>query len=164
MSLNQTLLPEFDLEMASLRKTLLRVSPEKFDAKPHPKSWTMLQLALHLTEIAQWTAFMMSTDGLDIGVPFDRPAPPTDNDELIRRLDKNIAETRTALEAATDEQLMAPWTLRMGDHVIFTLPKIAVHRSTVMNHMIHHRGQLCVYFRLNEIPVPGLYGPSADEQ
>jgi uncharacterized damage-inducible protein DinB len=163
MSLSQSLLPEFDQEMKSTRRTLERVPSGKSSWQPHPKSMTLGRLATHIAEMPSWTTMTAHTDELDLGaMPYD-PLTLGSAEEIVALFDKNVAEAREALLGVSDEELMKPWTFRMGDHVIFTLPKIAVLRGMVMNHVIHHRGQLTVYLRLNDVPVPGLYGPSADE-
>ena len=163
MSIAQSILPEFDQEMANTRKMLERVPEDKFSYKPDPKSMSMGRLAAHVAEMPGWGVFTMQMDSLDLAgnlTAFN----PANRAELLAGFDKNIAEARAAIAAASDDAFMRPWTLKMGDHVIFTMPRIAVIRSMVMNHVIHHRAQLSVYFRLNGVPVPGMYGPSADEQ
>jgi uncharacterized damage-inducible protein DinB len=167
MPINQALLPEFDHEMANTRKTIERVPDEKLSWRPHEKSMTMARLAGHLAEMPQWISETMQKDSLDVSPPGGqqyKPFEPKSVKEILDHFDKNIAAARKALEAATDEQFMKPWTLLSGGKTIFTLPKAGVVRSMVMNHIIHHRGQLTVYLRLNGAPVPALYGPSADER
>ncbi len=163
MPINQSLLPEFDQEMANTRKTLERVPMDKTDWKPHPKSGTMGWLAKHVAELPGWVDMTMKTESLDIGGPFDPPKPMATREELLAFFDKGRDEARAAIAAATDEQMMVPWTLLDKGKTIVTMPRVAVLRGFVMNHMIHHRAQLGVYLRLNDIPVPGMYGPSADE-
>lgn len=162
MSIAQSLLPEFDQEMAGTRTTLERVPEDKFSYQPDPKSMTMGRLAAHVAEMPGWGVFAMKGDSLDLAGDF-KPFTPKNRAELLAGFDKNIAEARAAIAAGSDEAFMQPWSLKMGDQVLFTMPRIAVIRSMVMNHTIHHRAQLTVYFRLNGVPVPGLYGPSADE-
>lgn len=166
MSISQALLPEFDQEMASTRKTLERVPDDKMGWRPHPKSFPMGTLARHVAQLPGWMTVTIKQDELDI---VDAPGypPPEENTRkaLLELFDKNVAEARTALAGVSDETLMKPWTLLVGGgHKAFTFPKIAVLRSFVMNHLIHHRAQLGVYLRLNDVAVPGLYGPSADER
>jgi uncharacterized damage-inducible protein DinB len=123
----------------------------------------MGRLAGHLAELGGWTNATIEADELDFSkIPY-APFIPTSTAELVAKLDEIVAKARPVLAAATDADMMKPWTLRMGDTVYFTMPKVAVLRSFVMNHMIHHRAQLGVYLRLNDVPVPGTYGPSADE-
>jgi uncharacterized damage-inducible protein DinB len=162
--MNQALLPEFDHEMENTRKTLERVPLENANWKPHEKSPTMIWLASHVANIAIWGQITMPSDSLDLAnPPFEKPNTPESTAELIAFFEKNRDAARAAIAAAADEDFMKPWTLKNGSHTIFTMPRVAVLRSFVMNHMIHHRAQLIVYLRLNNVPVPGLYGPSADE-
>jgi uncharacterized damage-inducible protein DinB len=162
MSLSQSLLPEFDMEMSNTRKALARCPTDKFDWAPHVKSFTMGKLATHLATLPAWTNTTIDTSELDLALPFDQPKPAT-TEELLALFDKNVAEARAALAGAADETFFQPWALRNGEHTIFSMPKIAVMRGFVLNHIIHHRGQLTVYLRLNDIPVPSIYGPTADE-
>lgn len=166
MNLSQSLLPEFDMEMANTRKTLERVPDGKFDWKPHAKSGTFSWLANHVSNLPNWATITVNTDSLDIA-PKDGSTmsftPATNAKELVAAFDKNAAEARAAIEGASNEQLMKNWSLLKGGETILTMPKVAVLRGFVMNHLIHHRGQLTVYLRLNDIPVPAIYGPSADE-
>ncbi|MFN7993131.1 MAG: DinB family protein [Bryobacteraceae bacterium] len=165
--MSQSLLPEFDHEMANTRKTLERVPEDKFGWAPHPKSMTVGRLATHLAEMAAWTEPTLKQESLDFappGAPPYQPKTASSRAEMLELFDKNAAAARAAIAETPDPHWMAPWTLYMGGQVIFTLPRIAVIRGMILNHMIHHRGQLSVYLRLNDIPVPALYGPSADEQ
>jgi uncharacterized damage-inducible protein DinB len=166
MPLSSALLPEFDQEMASTRKTLERVPEAKFAWKPHEKSGAMGWLAAHIGSLPGWVVMTLKQDSLDLapgGVQVQPPPPPKNSKELLATFDKNVKEARAALAAATDADLMKPWSLLNNGAVLMTLPKAAVVRSFVMNHLIHHRAQLGVYLRLNNIPVPAIYGPSADE-
>ena len=162
MSISDTLLPEFDQEMSNTRRALERVPLDKADWKPHQKSMALGRLAIHLAELPGWVATTVNSDELDFSTGYN-PAKAANTEELLALFDKNVAAARAALAGAGDEAWHKPWTLRNGEHKIFTLPKIAVHRAFVMNHVIHHRGQLTVYLRLNDVPVPSIYGPSADE-
>jgi uncharacterized damage-inducible protein DinB len=162
MSISDSLLPELDQEMSNTRRALERVPMDKADWKPHQKSMALGRLAIHLAELPGWASTTVTTDELDFSTGYN-PATVANTEELLALFDKNVSAARAALAGAGDEIWHKPWTLRNGDHVIFTLPKIAVHRSFVMNHVIHHRGQLTVYLRLNDVPVPSIYGPSADE-
>lgn len=164
MSLLQSLLPEFDHEMAGTRKTLERVPWEKRDWRPHDKSYTLGQLATHLGEVVSWGSFTLATDELDFATFDYTPPEHASVAELLDAFDRACAESRAAIAAADDATAMAIWTLRQGEQVMFALPKIAVLRSFVMSHNVHHRAQLGVYLRLLDVPVPALYGPSADEQ
>ncbi|HXU08092.1 MAG TPA: DinB family protein [Blastocatellia bacterium] len=166
MSISQSLLPEFDQEMANTRKTLERVPTDKFDWKPHQKSFAMGALATHLATLPSWAAITIEKDSIDIapqGEPPPKAEPCNSTEELLARFDGHIATARAAIAGASDEDLLKPWTLIAGGKTIFTLPRIAALRSFVMNHNVHHRAQLGVYLRLNDIAVPSIYGPSADE-
>ena len=166
MAISDSLLPEFDQEIAGARRTLERVPADKFDWRPHPKSGTMVWLAGHLANLPSWAPLTINRDELDMapeGEPLDPPTPPADTAELVATFDRCAAEARAAIAGASDADLMQPWTLLSNGRTLMTLPKAAVLRSFVMNHLIHHRAQLGVYLRLNDIPVPSIYGPSADE-
>jgi uncharacterized damage-inducible protein DinB len=166
MTISQSLLPEFDREMTNTRKCLERAPEDKFDWKPHPKSLTIRRLAGHLAHLPSWAVMAIGQDSIDImppGAPPPRSPEPESRTALLEVFDKNVAEARAALAGASDEHLLKGWTLLKGGQEIFTLPRVAMLRGFVMNHLIHHRAQLCVYFRLNDVPVPALYGPSADE-
>lgn len=148
--------------MQNTRRTLERVPYDKADWKPHTKSMAMGPLARHVAMLPGMGVPVLTTAELDLGG--ERPqATVTSTEELLKLFDRNVAATRKALAGAEDTGFKAPWTLRAGDRVIFTLPRLAAWRTFVMNHGIHHRAQLGVYLRLNDIPVPGIYGPSADE-
>jgi uncharacterized damage-inducible protein DinB len=167
MSLSEMLLPEFDQETAGLRRTLERIPEDRFMWKPHEKSWTLGGLATHLANLPSWTAMTLTQSELDLepeGQPAPRVTPLTTRDEVLSVFDKNVAEARAALAGADDATFGEPWTLLQAGKKIFTMPKGAVLRSFVFNHLVHHRAQLGVYLRLNDIPVPALYGPSADEE
>ena len=166
MRLSETMLPEFDHEMTNTRKTLERVPEDKFDWKPHPKSTTMGGLATHLANIPTWAVHAINLDSLDLAPPGGPPMrvePAASTAEVLERFDRAVAAAREAISSASNEELLKPWTLLSGGNTILTLPRVAVVRSFVMNHNIHHRAQLGVYLRLNDVPVPSIYGPSADE-
>ena len=166
MKISEMLLPEFDQEMAGTRKTLARCPENKFSFQPHPKSFTMISLATHIANMVGWTNDVIQKDSFDFappGAPPYKEEPVTTSADLLERFDKAVAAARTAIAGATDEQFMAPWSLLQGGQTLFTMPRIVCIRSFVMNHTIHHRAQLSVYLRMNDIPVPALYGPSADE-
>ena len=166
MGLSEALLPEFDNEMASTRKTLERVPLDKSDWKPHEKSMAMGGLATHLSNIPTWAVFTIDQDSLDLA-PGGKPLPNAElaksQQELLATFDDNVAKARAAIAGASDADFFKPWSLLTNGNTILTLPKVAVLRSFVMNHLIHHRAQLGVYLRLNDIAVPSIYGPSADE-
>ncbi|HYL45907.1 MAG TPA: DinB family protein [Candidatus Limnocylindrales bacterium] len=165
MALNQALLPEFDNEMANTRKTLERAPDSKWEFKPHPKSGTLGWLANHVAMMPGWAASMFQTDSFDVAPGGKQVQMPNGKNrkELLAIFDEGAKQAHAGLAASTDEQLMKPWSLLQNGQPIFTMPRIAVYRSMIMNHLIHHRAQLCVYYRMNDVAVPGLYGPSADE-
>ena len=167
MALKELLLPEFDQEMANTRKTLERVPEQKLGWKPHVKSYTMGSLASHLANIPSWVAMTFNQDSLDVapkdGTTYTTPQAGSSK-ELLEFFDKNVAVARAVIAATGDEQYGKPWTLLAGGQTLLTMPKMAVLRSFVLNHNVHHRAQLGVYLRLNDLPVPAIYGPSADEQ
>lgn len=163
MTMSQTLLPEFDREMQSTRKALERVPDEKFDWKPHAKSMSMSRLATHLAELPGFVSGIIGTEGMDLDKRDYKPVTTANNTELLALFDKNVAAAHEAIAGATDDHLRQPWHMIYGQKKIFDAPRAAALRSLAMNHLIHHRGQLTVYLRLNDIAVPGIYGPSADE-
>jgi uncharacterized damage-inducible protein DinB len=163
MSIAQSLLPEFEHEFATLRKTLERIPDGRWDYTPHAKSMNLGRLSGHLAELGGWVNATLEKDELDFAKEPYAPFTPTSTAGLVAKLDATVAKARVALAGASDTDLMKPWSLRQGEQIFFTMPKIAVLRSFVMNHMIHHRAQLGVYLRLNDVPVPSTYGPSADE-
>ncbi|MGH7654457.1 MAG: DinB family protein [Gemmatimonadaceae bacterium] len=167
MAIRDALLPEFDTEMASTRKVLERVPIEKADYKPHAKSGSLGWLAWHVADLPHWVVETVNKEELDFAPPgAPRPAPPKvdSRDTLLASFDEKVAAARTAIAGASDDHLAKTWTLKAGGKTIFSMPRSMVLRSFVMNHMIHHRAQLGVYLRLNDVPVPGMYGPSADEK
>ena len=166
MSISQALLPEFDHEVATTRKVLDRLPEDKYGWKPHEKSFTAGRLASHIAEMGQWGSITMVTNFLDIAPDGKQAFPPLNaatKAELLGAFDKMMTESRAALAAASDETFMGSWTLKQNGQNLMTMPRVAVIRSFVMNHIIHHRGQLSVYLRLLDVPVPSIYGPSADE-
>ena len=166
MSIAESLLPEFDREMATTRRLLERVPDGQFDWKPHRKSMSLGRLSEHLGELAQWATMTIQHAGVDLAT-MARPAdhqPPATRRALLDAFDSHVAAARAALVGRTDAELMAPWTLSQGTQQFFTMPKAACLRTFVMNHLVHHRGQLSVYLRMLDVPLPSIYGPSADEQ
>lgn len=160
------LLPEFDQEMSKTRQMLERIPTDKLDFKPHEKSWRMAELASHIANMVGWTTETMKNTSFDVqppGAPPYKPPVAATSEELLAMFDESAKGAREALAGATDAALMQPWSLLMGGKPIFTMPRIACIRGFVMNHAIHHRGQLSVYLRLAGIPVPGMYGPSGDD-
>ncbi|HZQ91264.1 MAG TPA: DinB family protein [Terriglobales bacterium] len=164
MSVSQSLLPEFEQEMKSTRKTLERVPEDKFGWKPHDKSRTIGQLAAHLAEIPTWANGAIQKDWVDV-----KPVTPpprralTSRQEILDAFDRGVVALRDLVNSTADQSWMASWTLQASGKTLFTIPRVAMWRSFVMNHMIHHRAQLGVYLRINDVPLPSIYGPSADE-
>jgi uncharacterized damage-inducible protein DinB len=167
MTIAESILPEFEQEMTGTRKTLERIPEDKLDWKAHPKSNTIGWVSSHLAELPGWVEGTLTQDSWDInpvgGEPYRTPKA-TSRKQVLDIFDKNVAAARKAILATSDLAYMQPWSLLSGGQVILTMPRIAVIRSFVISHTIHHRAHLCVYLRLNDIPVPALYGPSGDEE
>src|SRR4051812_10773777 len=166
MAMKDALLPEFDHEMRTTRRVLERVPDADLTWKPHEKSFSIGQLAAHLANIPTWIGITCDLSVFDLATLGDdaRPKEPPSTVQLLRRFDENVTRARQKLVDQTDSALMSTWTLKQAGQEFFTMPKAAVLRSFVMNHSIHHRGQLSVYLRLRNVPVPSIYGPTADEQ
>ena len=166
MKISQTLLPEFDQEMKSTRKLLACVPDDKLNFKPHDKSMPLGRLAGHVAELPSWATHTIKLDSLDItpkpGEDFKAYAAPS-REDLLKTFDKNVSEAREAIANAGDEHLGKIWRLVFQGKDVIAMPRSAVLRFVVMNHLIHHRAQLGVYLRLNNVAIPGMYGPSADE-
>lgn len=166
MSYADSILPEFDEEMANTRKALERVPDDKLDWQPHPKSRTIGWNANHLAEIPGWVEGVMRGDSWDIAPagsePYRTPALGS-REAILASFDKNVAAARQALATADDAAMQDAWSLLMGGRTILSMPRAKVIRNFVLNHTIHHRAILLVYLRLNDIPIPGMYGPSGDE-
>ena len=166
MTYAETLLPEFDQEMANTRKVLERIPEDKLNWRAHPKSNTIGWNANHLADLVNWLAQALTRPSLDVAPVGGEPYPfpkLTSRREILDLFDRNVAAARTAITALRDEEMVQMWTLLRAGQPIFTMPRAAVVRGVVLNHLIHHRAHLCVYLRLNGIPVPGMYGPSGDE-
>lgn len=161
MSIAETLLPELDIEMATTRRVLERIPTEKGKWKPHPKSFSLGHLSQLVAMMPGWLTTTVREKEQNLGGA--SPYTYEKTEDLLKLFDKNVKESRKAIGAAKDSDFMVPWSLKHGDHVIFTLPRIAVVRQTI-NHLVHHRGQLTVYMRLIDVPVPSIYGPTADEK
>lgn len=162
MDFIERLLPEFDIETNNTRKILQTVPEGQFAWKPHAKSMSLGRLAGHVAEMPSWAVHTLEVDTLEL-TPAQKGFNPANHEELMHMFDQYVSQARSALARATDEQLRATWCLKLGSRVVIEMPRAAVIRSLVMNHMIHHRGQLSVYLRLLEVGIPGMYGPSADE-
>ena len=162
MAIADALLPEFDHEMTVTRKLLERVPEDKLDWKPHQKSMTLGRLAQHVATIPMWGSVTLNQTELDLGGN-QQAEVMTKRDQMLAAFDQHVAKTRAALVGRGDGELMTPWTLKRDGHTIFSMPRAAVWRSFVMSHLIHHRAQLGVYLRMHDVPLPSMYGPSADE-
>ena len=166
MSIADSLLAEFDQEMATTRKHLERTPAQHADWKPHAKSMALGALAAHLAEVPSWIAAILTRTELDLNPP-GGPAYASPKFESVPKLlaffDEQVKAGRAAIAVTVDKDFMVPWSLKSGGAVYFTMPRIVVMRSFVMNHLIHHRGQFTVYLRLKDVPVPQTYGPTADE-
>ncbi len=166
MPLAELLLPEFDEEMTATRRVLERVPDGKASWKPHPKSMTLGRLATLVAELPGWVVNTIARDELDIMPPGGPPLKFEALDRTSRILelfDRNAAAARAALATASDAEFQKPWAFKVGGRTVTTNPKFTVYRRTVLNHLVHHRGQLTVYLRLNGAAIPAVYGPTADE-
>lgn len=168
MNYVETTLAEFEVEMATTRRVLERVPDEKFDWKAHPKSNSIGWNANHVAEIPGWVEDTFLKTSWDFAPPDGQPGyilpEYKSREEVLAFFDKNVARGREVLRSIDESTLNDDWSLLQGGQVIFTMPRWQVMRIFVLNHLIHHRAFLCSYFRLNDIPVPAVYGPSADEQ
>ena len=166
MKMSELLAQEFEAEMAATRAVVSRVPFDQPGYTVHTKSMSMIRLATHVAQLCSWAEMMMNTPEFD----FSKVDPATfsydakSSDELVSMVEAAASKGAAALRAASDETLAGDWTLRSGAHVIFTMPRYMAFRRITMNHIIHHRGQLTVYLRLRDVPLPPTYGPSADEQ
>jgi len=166
MSISQSMLPEFDMEIANTRKTLERVPEGNPDFRPHPKSMAMGRLAGHLVEIPMWALMTLGRDEIDINPQSATPYAAYvmgSREAALDKFDEDVKQARALLAGTSDEAMMETWTLKNAGQTVMAMPRVAVMRSFVMNHMVHHRAQLGVYLRMNNVAVPSIYGPSADE-
>jgi uncharacterized damage-inducible protein DinB len=164
--IREALLPEFDQEMVNTRKVLERCPEDKFGWKAHPKCFSIGDVATHIATMTGWVVDTIEKDSFDIAPPGAPPYKPESigsRKELLERFDKNTVAARCAIAGASDERFAQTWSLLNGGQTLFSMPRITCIRSLVMNHLIHHRAQLGVYLRLNDVPLPAIYGPSADE-
>jgi len=167
MPMRDALLPEYDQEMATTRRLLERVPEDRLDWTPHPKSFTLQALLSHLVNIPSWIPMTLEQNVLDMAPEGQKPwtTPQlTSRDAWLAAFDANTALGRASLEKLEDAQLAEIWTLKAGAQTYFSAPKGGVLRGFALNHLIHHRAQLSVYLRLLDVPLPSIYGPSADEQ
>ena len=161
MTISEMLLPEFDQEMESTARLLECVPEEKLTWKPHEKSFTLGRLASHVAEMPGWAVNTITQDKLEL-TPGTKPFSAATKAELMEAFKANVSAAHEAIAGASDEDLAKTWSLIYGGQTVLSMPRAAVLRSVVMSHTIHHRGQLSVYLRLLDVPIPGMYGPSAD--
>jgi uncharacterized damage-inducible protein DinB len=165
VALKDALLPEFDHEMGKTRRLLERVPEADLAWQPHAKSFSLGQLVGHIANLPLWVDPALDLTVFDVSEIGDaaRPQAPPAIAALLKTFDANVKKARAKIDAQPDGALVAMWTMKQGEHELFTMPRIAVLRSFIMNHLIHHRGQLTVYLRLRDVPLPSIYGPTADE-
>ena len=162
MAIKDALLAEYDHEVGTTRKLLDRVPDAQLGWKPHDKSMSLGGLATHLSNIPNWTGTLLNESEFDVaGAPPNLQAKAS-RAEILEAFDASTRQARRSMDK-TDAEYLAPWTLKRGGQIMFTMPRIAAFRSFVLSHMIHHRGQLSVYLRVHNVPIPAIYGPSADE-
>lgn len=164
MAIVDSLVPEFDHEMATTRRLLELVPEARLDWKPHEKSRTLGELAGHIATMPFWCSAALGATFLDLDALEPPLSPPQSRAQLLDAFDKQLSTARAQLVGTIDPEMFVPWSLKKGDQEVFTMPRISVLRTFVMNHMVHHRGQLSVYLRLNDVPLPSIYGPTADER
>jgi uncharacterized damage-inducible protein DinB len=162
MAIKDGLLAEFDHEMGTTRKLLDRLPEDKFAWKPHEKSMSLGGLATHLANIPNWGGNILAETSFDLAMAPPNLAEKTSRGDVLTHFDEAVKGTRKLLDK-TDAELIALWTLRRAGQEMFSIPRVAAFRSFVLYHTVHHRGQLSVYLRLTGVPVPAIYGPSADE-
>jgi len=164
MVFKEALLAEFDHEIGSTRRLLDRIPDAQLGWKPHEKSYSLGDLSGHIANLSTWMNRILDSTELDLATVADaRPASPSSREDVLQRLEANAKNARARLAEQTDASLLAVWTLKQSGRELFTMPRSSVLRSFVFNHLVHHRGQLTVYLRLQNVPLPSLYGPTADE-
>ena len=166
MSISEALVPEFDQEMATTRKLLERIPEDKLGWTPHAKSMTLGRLAGHIAEMPGWAVPTMKQESMDVnppGGPGYEGLVATSQKQVLAKFDEGVAAAKSAMTGVSDATFLQTWTLLSGGKPVFSMPRAAIVRLMLLSHVIHHRGQLSVYLRLNEVPVPSIYGPSADE-
>jgi uncharacterized damage-inducible protein DinB len=165
MTIAEVLLEDYDMEIAMTRRVLAGIPEDKPDFKPHPKSAALGKLTMHVATIPAFGATILTTPGMNLADPANKWPDQTFRSRAaaLATFDEDAARCRAALAGLSDQELAAPWKFSFGDKVISETPKSLAYRHMCFNHLIHHRSQLLVYLRLNDIPVPGIYGPSADE-
>jgi uncharacterized damage-inducible protein DinB len=162
MAIKDGLLAEFDHEIGTTRRLIERLPDDKLSWKPHVKSMSLGGLATHLCNLPRWGGSILNDSSFDLAGAPPNLEEKTSRADILAGLDENAAQTRGWLHK-TDAELMAPWSLTRSGQQMFTMPRVAAFRTFVLYHLVHHRGQLSVYLRLNDVPVPAIYGPTADE-
>jgi len=162
--IRDALLPEFDHEMSTTRRLLERVPDDRLAWQPHPKSMTLGRLATHIAEIPHWAQTVIKDSVFEMPSGPYVPKTAASREDLLKTFDGHVAAARALVSAVSDAELTATWTMKAGGQEVMSLPKAMVWRTMVMNHAIHHRGQLSVFLRENDVPIPSIYGPSADER
>jgi uncharacterized damage-inducible protein DinB len=163
MKLSDAMVAEFTHEAQTTRKLLERIPDEKLSWKPHPKSMSMGRLGTHIANLMVWTERIVDSRELDMSKVDTKVPAAKSRKEILDVFDANVKAFKTTVGGKPDEEMFLSWALKSGDHLVFELPRIACLRSFILSHTIHHRGQLSVYLRENDVPVPSIYGPSADE-
>ncbi len=164
MPISDAMVQEFLQESATTRKLLQRVPEDKLEWRPHEKSMSLARLASHVSEIPQWGDIIVNQEAFDMGASKYSPATFGSRAELLDSFEKNTNDFVEILKGKSDEHLFAPWRLKEGEKVLVDLPRVAALRGFILNHIVHHRGQLSVYLRFHNVPLPSIYGPSADEK
>lgn len=162
MLLIDVLLPEYDRETGVTRCLLERIPESRLDWHPHDSSMPLGRLAAHLADLPRWVDVIMTGDEYDLETLVHETPAMTSVNDLVLVFDRNVSSARGSLVGAIDDSLSSPWTLRRGTHDLFRLPRIGALRYFVLNHLVHHRGQLSVYLRMQGVSIPAIYGPSAD--
>jgi len=166
MAIKESILPEFEHEMGTTRLLLERLPAAQADWKPHAKSRSLGELACHLVDLPRFVPWILSLESFDPAPPGGEKYTPSrfeSCERMLARLDENVRQAHDAIAATPgDAEFMVPWSLKRGGKTIFTVPRVAALRTFLLNHMIHHRGQLTVYLRLQDVPLPSVYGPTAD--
>lgn len=164
MKMKDSLIAEFEREAQTTRRHLERLPNDKLDWRPHEKSYTVSALASHIVECVSWADSIFNLDELDIDPATYKPYQATSASDLLKTFDDNVGACKQVLAGVADATLEQPWRFKMAGQLLFERPKAEVFRDFILSHIIHHRGQYSVYLRLLDVPVPGSYGPTADEQ
>jgi len=164
MNIIDPIIQEFTYEAATTKKYLERTPDTKFDWKPHEKSMSLGMLASHLVDSLSWTGEILEKDEFVMDPSGYQPWITGDKEELLKTWDKNVADAVDAMKGYPNDKLLKTWTFKMGDEIVLQEVRVAILRAFIISHMIHHRGQMSVYLRLNDAPLPSVYGPTADEQ